>query len=148
MEIVPPERMPGEHALEGAAQYHAALDELLAQAQHDVRIFRMAPRPQLQHPATLRPAGQAPARRAQQPGLHDPARCLERRTRLPPPCRRAAALQRRPEQRKVLPPARHVQDPFAIADEHRFVHRFHHESMRGVASIGDIARTQPMLRRF
>src|ERR1043165_2439924 len=39
MQTVPPERMPGERALEGFAAYDEALDELIANAALVVRIF-------------------------------------------------------------------------------------------------------------
>src|SRR5688572_21992673 len=39
MQPVPPERMPGERKLEGLAAYETALDELIANAGHAVRIF-------------------------------------------------------------------------------------------------------------
>jgi hypothetical protein len=41
-----------------------------------------------------------------------------------------------------------VYDPFAVADDARLVHRFHHAAPRGVASIGDVAATQLLLKRF
>src|SRR4051812_16663516 len=39
MQPVPPERMPGEHKLSGVAAYDTALDELIANAEHTIRIF-------------------------------------------------------------------------------------------------------------
>ena len=39
MQPVAPDRMPGERKLEGLSAYDAALDELLANATHTVRIF-------------------------------------------------------------------------------------------------------------
>src|SRR3990172_1835500 len=39
MEPVPPERMPGERPFEGRTAYEQALDELIANAAHTVRIF-------------------------------------------------------------------------------------------------------------
>jgi hypothetical protein len=41
-----------------------------------------------------------------------------------------------------------VYDPFAIADDARFVHRFHYNDLRGVATVGDVAATNLLLKRF
>jgi hypothetical protein len=49
---------------------------------------------------------------------------------------------------QTLPDARHVYDPFAVADNTRFVHRFHYDAMRGVATVGDLAATGLLLKRF
>ena len=49
---------------------------------------------------------------------------------------------------KTLAPARRVYDPFAVADDTRFVHRFHYDDMRGTATLGDVAATQLLMKRF
>jgi hypothetical protein len=49
---------------------------------------------------------------------------------------------------QTLPAARRVYDPFAVADDTRFVHRFHYADIRGVATVGDVAATQLLLKRF
>jgi hypothetical protein len=35
-----------------------------------------------------------------------------------------------------------------VADDARLVHRFHHADTRAVASVGDVAATQLLLKRF
>ena len=49
---------------------------------------------------------------------------------------------------QTLPVARRVYDPFAIGDATRFVRRFHYDDVRGVATIGDVAYTSLLLKRF
>ena len=49
---------------------------------------------------------------------------------------------------ETLPAARRVYDPFAIGDEARFVHRFHYNDVRGAATIGDVAATHALIKRF
>jgi hypothetical protein len=49
---------------------------------------------------------------------------------------------------QTLPDARRVYDPFAVADDARFVHRFHYDDVRGVATVGDIAATGLLLKRY
>ena len=49
---------------------------------------------------------------------------------------------------QTLPVARRVYDPFSIADDLRFVHRFHYNDVRGAATIGDVAAIHALLKRF
>ena len=49
---------------------------------------------------------------------------------------------------QTLQAAKNVYDPFAVADDARLVHRFHHADTRGVASVGDVAAIQLLLKRF
>jgi hypothetical protein len=148
MQIVPPDRMPGEQQLAGLAAYDQALDQLLANAERAVRIFdrslgRKFASPQrchlMQH--LLR------ARRTNRIYivLHETATVVR-------DCPRLINLLRQFSHslsiHQTLPAARHVYDPFAIGDDSRFVRRFHYHDMRGVATIGDIANTRLLLRRF
>ncbi|HUO45084.1 MAG TPA: hypothetical protein VMT94_09290 [Burkholderiales bacterium] len=148
METVPPECMPGDRALDGLAQYDTALDELLAAAQYTVRIFEYGigrnynstRRWELLRRLLL-------ARRANRIHLvlHDAGNIVR-------DCPRLIGLLRQFSHNlsihRVLPTALRVCDPFAIADDARFVRRFHHEDTRGVASIGDIASTRLLIKRF
>ncbi len=140
MKPVPPERMPGERKLEGAAACEQALDELIANATYTVRIFDK----NIGH------------------GFNSPRRCellrrllLARRTNrvyivlhetanIISDCPRLMLLLRQFSHavsiHQTLPEARCVYDPFAVADDMRFV--------RGFATVGDVAATQLLLKRF
>lgn len=148
MEIVPPERMPGERKLEGLAAYEAALDELIANSAHTVRIFDKS-------------IGR---------GFNTPQRCdllrqlllarrtnrvhivLHETTNVVRDCPRLILLLKQFSHglfiHQTLPAARRVYDPFAVGDDTRFVHRFHYDDVRGSATIGDIANTRVLLKRF
>lgn len=148
MEPVPPERMPGERKLEGAAAYELALDELIANTAHTVRIFD-------------KNIGR---------GFNTPQRCdllrqlllarttnrvyivLHETANIARDCPRLMTLLKRFSHcmfiRQTLTEARRVYDPFAIADDARFVHRFHYNFPRGVATVGDVAATNLLLKRF
>jgi hypothetical protein len=148
MQPVPPERMPGERELDGTADHDQALDELIANAAHIVRIFD-------------KNLGRA---------FNSPRRCelmrqllLARRTNriyivlhetanITRDCPRLIMLLKHFSHaidiHQTLPAARRVYDPFAIADDALFVHRFHYDHMRGTASVGDIANTRVLIKRF
>jgi len=140
--------MPGERALEGPAQYDTALDDLLSAARRTVRIFEyVAGRNYntLRRQESLRRLLLARRTNRVCIVLHDAGNIVR-------DCPRLVALLRQFSHNlsihQVLPAAKHVYDPFAIADDTRFVHRFHYEDMRGVESIGDIAGTRLLIRRF
>ena len=148
VQTVPPERMPGERKLEGNASYEAALDELLANTDHTVRIFDRR----------LTAAYNSPqrhdllrrfllARRANRVRivLHETGNIVRE-------CPRLILLLKQFSHgiaiHETLPAARRVYDPFAIGDEARFVHRFHYNDVRGAATIGDVAATHALIKRF
>jgi len=148
MQPVPPERMPGERKLEGLAAYESALDELIANASHTVRIF-----------------DRSVGRGFNSPGRYDLLRNLLLASRahrvyivvhatanIVRDCPRLMLLLRHFSHglfiHQTLPAARRVYDPFAVADDTRFVHRFHHADVRSVATVGDVAATQLLLKRF
>jgi len=148
MKPVPPECMPGERRLEGAAAYDEAFDELLANATHTVRIFdrRIGAAFNTQRRCDLlrglllaRPGNRVRI------ALHETANIVR-------DCPRLITLLKRFSHglliHRTLPDARHVYDPFAIADEARFVHRFHYNDIRAAASVGDVAATQSLIKRF
>jgi hypothetical protein len=145
---VPDNQMPGEQELDGIRAYEAATDELIVLAQRSVRIFDRA----------LGRAFNSAQRIDALSRL-----LLERRTNrvrivvhdasnIVAECPRLMTLLRRFSDtlaiHQTLRAARGVYDPFAIADEMRFVHRFHYDSMRGVAVIGDLAATRTLISRF
>jgi hypothetical protein len=148
MEPVPPERMPGERKLEGLVAYDAALDELIANTDQTLRIFD-------------RKIGRAfntvqrydLLRRMLLPGrtrrvlivLHETSNIVR-------DCPRLMLLLRQFSHNVFIhqtqSAAHSVYDPFAIGDDTRFVRRFHYDDVRGAATIGDVAYTSLLLRRF
>lgn len=148
MEPVPPERMPGERKLEGAVAYEAALDELIENAAHTVRIFdknighsfNTPQRYELLRKLLL-------ARRTNRVYivLHETSNVVR-------DCPRLMLLLKQLSHgvfvHQTLPAAKHVYDPFSVADEARLVRRFHHTDVRGIATVGDVAATRLLLKRF
>jgi hypothetical protein len=49
---------------------------------------------------------------------------------------------------QTLPDAHGVYDPFTIADERDFVHRFHYEDTRGVIAMDDPHGARQLIERF
>ena len=145
---VPPERMPGERPLEGLVAYDAALDELIANAEHTVRIFDKSIGRNFNSPQRhdlLRQFLLARRTNRVKIALHDTANIVR-------DCPRLMMLLKRFSHglsiHQTLPAARRVYDPFAVADDTRFVHRFHYTDMRGAATIGDVAATSLLIKRF
>ena len=148
MEPVPPERMPGERPFEGRIACEQALDELIANAAQSVRIFDRNIGRGFNSPQRCELLRQLLlARHANRVYLvlHDTANIVR-------DCPRLITLLRQFSQgvsiRQTLPEARGVYDPFAIADDTRFVRRFHYDRWRGVATVGDIAATSLLLERY
>ena len=145
---VPPERMPGERKLSGLAEYDAALDELIANAAHTVRIFdrgigRNFNSPQRQE--LLSRFLLANRTNRVKIVLHETGNIVR-------DCPRLMLLLKRFSHGlaiyQTLPAARRVYDPFAVADDTRFVHRFHYTDIRGEATVGDVAATALLIKRF
>lgn len=148
MKSVPPERMPGERGLEGAAACEQALDELIANAAHTVRVFDKSIGRGFNSPRRyelLRLLLLARRTNRVYIVLHETAN-------IPGDCPRLMLLLRQFSHavsiHRTLPGARCVYDPFAVADDTRFVRRFHYDVVRGVATVGDVAATQLLLKRF
>jgi hypothetical protein len=148
MQPVPPERMPGERKLEGLVAYEEALDELLANATSTVRIFDRVLGKGFNSPRRydlLRELLLANRTNRVYVALHETANIVR-------DCPRLITLLKQFSHGlfiyQTLPAARRVYDPFAVADDTRFVHRFHHADVRGVATVGDVAATQLLMKRF
>jgi len=148
MEIVPPERMPGERKLEGLAAYEEALDELITNATRTVRVFDRMLGKGFNSPRRydlLRELLLASRTNRVYVVLHETANIVR-------DCPRLITLLKQFSHGlfiyQTLPAARRVYDPFAVADDTRFVHRFHHADVRGVATVGDVAATQLLMKRF
>jgi hypothetical protein len=148
MEPVSPERMPGERRLEGNAAYDEALDLLFANAAHTVRLFDRrlgASFNGKRRHDLLRSFLLAKRSNRLHIVLHDTGNLVR-------DCPRLMLLLRQFSHglviRQTLPLARRVYDPFAVADETRFVHRFHYNDVRGAETIGDLAATHALIKRF
>ena len=148
MEPVPPERMPGERRLEGTVAYENALDELLMQATHTVRLFDRRIGSAFNTPQRyelLRRLLLAKRTNRVCIVLHETGNIVRE-------CPRLMLLLRQFSHgiaiHRTLPDARRVYDPFVIADDTRFVHRFHYDDVRAAATIGDVAATSLLLKRF
>jgi len=148
MEPVPPERMPGERKLDGLAAYETALDELIANTTQTLRIFDK----------NIGRAFNTPQRADSLRRLllasrtHRVCIVLHETSNIVRDCPRLMLLLKQFSYavfiHQTLPAARRVYDPFAIGDDTRFVHRFHYNDVRGVATIGDVAYTSLLLKRF
>ena len=140
--------MPGERKLDGLAAHDQALDELIANAAHIVRIFDKSFGRAFNSPRRCELMRQLLlARRTNRiyVVLHETANITR-------DCPRLMMLLKHFSHamsiHQTLPAARLVYDPFAVADDTRFVHRFHYDDMRGAASVGDIANTRVLIKRF
>ena len=148
MQPVPPERMPGERKLEGLAAYETAIDELIANASRMVRIFDRSIGRGFNSPQRyelLRELLLANRANRVYIALHETANITR-------DCPRLILLLKQFSHGlfiyQTLPAARRVYDPFAVADDTRFVRRFHYDDVRGVATVGDVAATQLLMQRF
>ena len=145
---VPPERMPGERKLAGVIAYDEALDELIANAAHTIRIFDKSIGRNFNTPQRYDLLGKfllAHRTNRVKIVLHETAHIVR-------DCPRLILLLKRFSHglaiHQTLPAARRVYDPFAVADDTRFVRRFHHTDMRGAATVGDVAATILLVKRF
>jgi hypothetical protein len=148
MEPVPPERMPGERKLEGISAYEQALDELIANTAHTVRIFDKNIGSGFNSPQRydlLRQLLLARPTNRLYIVVHETANITRECPRLIMLLKRFSHCIRI---HRTLSAARRVYDPFAIADDARFVRRFHYNDLRGVATVGDVAATNLLLKRF
>jgi hypothetical protein len=141
-------REPQFEKLLGSAQYEAAYERLLARPQRTLRIFDLqlgksfnaAARYELLCSFLL-------ASRANrlQIVLHD-ASTLTR------DCPRMGNLLRRFSHavsiHETEPQARGVYDPFAIADERDYLHRFHHAAARSLLALDDVQGARGFVDRF
>lgn len=148
MKPVPPERMPGERPFEGRIAYEQALDELIANAAHTVRIFDRNIGLGFNSPQRyelLRRLLRAKDTNRIFLVLHETANIVRY-------CPRLIMLLRQFSQgvsiRQTLPEAWRIYDPFAVADATRFVRRFHYNGRRGIATVGDLAATSLLLKRY
>jgi hypothetical protein len=148
MEPVAPERMPGERKLAGVAEYEAAFDELIANSTQTVRIFDRGIGRGFVTPhryELFRTLLLANRNNRVRIVLHETSNVVR-------DCPRLMSLLRQFSHtlslHQTLRAARHVYDPFVIGDDSRFIRRFHFNDLRGIATIGDVAYTNMLLKRF
>jgi hypothetical protein len=139
---------PPHTRLEGGASYEVALDLLIRRATHRLRLFERvlgraynsSRRYDLLRAFLL--AGRA---NRLQIVVHDPANIVR-------DCPRVASLLRQFGNavtiHETLPEARGVYDPFAVADEQHFVHRFHYADTRAVLALDDPEGARQCIERF
>ena len=140
--------MPGERKLDGTAAHDQALDELIANAAHIVRIFDKNLGRSFNSPQRCELMRRLlMARRTNRICI-----VLHETANIPRDCPRLIILLKYFSHamsiHQTLPAARLVYDPFAVADDTLFVHRFHYDDVRGTASIGDVANTRLLIKRF
>ncbi len=148
MLTVPPEQMPGTRKLNGAGEYEAALDELIANADHTLRIFdRSLGRSfnTVERADLLATFLRARRTNRLQIVLHETANIAR-------DCPRLMQLVKRFSHNLAIhqtqQAARHIYDPFAVADDKRLVRRFHYNGIHGEAAIADVAATSLLIKRF
>lgn len=143
------ETTPIHQKFDGAREYEAALNTLLEQAQHNVRIFDF----------NLADGGYNSPRRfelVQRFLLASPANrlkiVLHETDYLLRFCPRMMMLIKQfghaIELNQTDSDARRLYDPFATADRDCHVHRFHYEDSRAVLALRDIPGTEILNRRF
>jgi hypothetical protein len=139
---------PIHRPLNGAGEYEAALDEIIDSAGSALRIFdhtlSAAYNSPRRHEA-LRRFLLASRRNTLRIVVHEPAH-LDRN------CPRLLALLRQFSHaihiHETHPVAKSVYDPFAVADDRFFVHRFHFEELRGLSALEDPIGAHTLIERF
>lgn len=142
------ETSPIHRPLSGATEYEAALDEIIARAASTLRVFdhtlSTAYNSPRRHEA-LRRFLLASRRNTLRIVVHEPVH-LDRN------CPRMLGLLRQFGHaisiHETHPTAKSVYDPFAVADDRFFVHRFHFEEMRGLTAIEDPIGAHALIERF
>jgi hypothetical protein len=139
---------PIHRALSGASEYEAALNELIAKAASTLRVFDYTLSTAYNSPQryeALRRFLLASRRNSLRIVVHEP-------THLDRNCPRLLILLRQFAHaisiHETHPAAKSVYDPFAVADDHFFVHRFHFEEMRGLSGSNDPIGARTLADRF
>ena len=80
--------------------------------------------------------------------VHRRARCIGAGPRLPTSDQPPAAVPRCHRINETEPQAKGVYDPFALADERDYVHRFHYDDSRGLLALDDPQGALGLSERF
>jgi hypothetical protein len=139
---------PRHTRLEGRTDYDAALDAVIARATRRLRLFDRAldrSFDSVRRHELLRQFLLADRANRVQIVLHHVDNVVRDCPRLVTLMRgRSGAITLH----CTLPEAHGVYDPFAIADERDFVHRFHYDDARGVLALDDPHGARQMGERF
>lgn len=147
-EMTPPETTPHHTRIESNGDYEAALDTVIGKATRRLRLFdrtlgRSFDNPRRQE--ALRRFLLANRANRCEIVLHEVenlGRDCPRLTNLLRQFSHAISIH------QTLPDAHGACDPFAIADEQHFVHRFHYDDTRGLLALDDPHAASPLLERF
>ena len=139
---------PGQHKLEGVAQIEAAIDTVIASATRSLRIFdRSLSREynSVRRHDLLR--GFLLASRVNRVYIvvHDTVGIQLNYPRL---CNLIQQFSHSLAIRLTQPRAKQVYDPFCVADDANYVHRFHYDHPRGLLALGDPGGAQELLGRY
>ena len=139
---------PTHSPLEGVAEYEAAIDTVIASATRTLRVFdRSVSREfnSIRRYEVLRSFLLASRSNRLYIVVHEADGVMR-------DCPRLINLLRQFSHgvviRRTQPRARRVYDPFTLADESNYVHRFHYDQPRAALSMGDLAGAQELLPRF
>jgi hypothetical protein len=139
---------PKHTRIEGTAEYEAALDALIARAARRLRLFDGALKRGFDTPHRhdlLRTFLLASRMNRLQIVLHD----VDDLTR---DCPRLLSLMRSRGDaisiHQTLPEAHGIHDPFAVADERDFLHRFHYADPRSLLALDDPHGARQFAERF
>jgi hypothetical protein len=146
--IVNESATPRHTRLEGIADFEAALDTVIARATRRLRVFDRALGrgfDSARRHELLRSFLLANRANRLQIVLHDVANVVRDCPRLVSLIRsRSGAIAIH----QTLPDAHGVYDPFAVADERDFVHRFHYDDTRSVLALDDPHGARQFVERF
>ena len=139
---------PQHRKLTGNAEYEAALDELLSRSQRTLRIFdrQLGTGFNSVHRHDLLRSFLMRSRTNKLDiVLHDASGLVR-------DCPRLMNLLRQFSHainiHETEPEAKRVYDPFAIADERDYVHRFHYDDARGLLALDDPQGALGLIERF
>lgn len=139
---------PRHTTLSGVSEYERAQDEVIASAQHELRIFDTTLGTGFNSSArseALRGFLLASRRNRVRIVIHEPDH-LDRN------CPRLLQLLRSFSHAISIneshPPAKLVYDPFTVADDQHFVRRFHFDEMRGLLAMDDPIGAASLIERF
>ncbi|HXZ95732.1 MAG TPA: hypothetical protein VEG37_01595 [Burkholderiales bacterium] len=142
------ETSPQYQKIESAAEYEAAIDLVIAQAKRNIRIFDKQASSTFNSPKRyelLRSFLLANRLNRLRVVLHDTGFLTTK-------CPRMLSLIRQFSHciaiRETLDDAKQVYDPFMVADENNYVHRFHYDSSRGLMALNDLNGAHEFNNRF
>lgn len=138
----------GRQRLHTGAAYDAAVDAVIAAARNEVRIFDSGLSPaynSVKRYELLRAFLLAAPTNRLHLAVHDASLAVGH-------CPRLVLLSRQFSDRlsihETLAEAKHLYDPFIIADENHYAHRFHYDSMRGELAFDQVADARALVKRF